>query len=303
MKRINNLLACLDLTNMDRHLIAYAAFLAKALGIQSLKFLHVIQEYDLESEELEGFGSLEDKLESYIRGEILKNIPDKYKDVSFSILVKKENKDASDVLLQTIRRQNIDLTILGKKAETERKERYSARTIALGESEMLLVPANPPKLINRVHIALDFSRFSGKAFELGAEIADFTNARLSCQYIYDQPAGFFPIMPGRFNLQRGARIGRSKKNKFIRKNHYDFSDVECYTNPAEYSLQPDKIMKTAQTLQASLICIGAKGKTSVPSSLLGLITTKMRQAQGNIPVLIVKNKMEKSSFWNMLLHG
>lgn len=303
MKRINNLLACLDLTEMDVHLIVYAFFLAKAWGIHSLKFLHVIQEYDLESTDLEGFGSLEDKLESYIRQEIHRSIPEKYNDVSFSVLVKKENKDASDVILQTIRRQNIDLTILGKKAEAARKERYSARTIALGECEMLLVPAKPPKVIDRVHIALDFTRYAGKAFELGAEIADFTNARLSCQYIYDQPAGFFPMIPGKMNLERGAKIGKHRKKKFLQKYNYDFSDVECYTNPATYSLQPDKIMNTANFLGASMICVGAKGKTSVPSSLLGLITTKMRQASGNIPVLIVKNKMEKSSFWNMLLHG
>lgn len=47
MKRINNLLTCLDFTEMDNYLINYAAFLAKALGVRSLKFLHVIQQYDL----------------------------------------------------------------------------------------------------------------------------------------------------------------------------------------------------------------------------------------------------------------
>lgn len=62
-------------------------------------------------------------------------------------------------------------------------------------------------------------------------------------------------------------------------------------------------MNTASRLNANLICIGSRGKTSELSTWLGLITQKMRKSPGNIPVLIVKNQIEKSSFWNMLLHG
>lgn len=48
MKEITKILACLDLTEMDNHLIRYAVFLSRALKVDTLLFLHVIQEYDLE---------------------------------------------------------------------------------------------------------------------------------------------------------------------------------------------------------------------------------------------------------------
>lgn len=77
-----------------------------------------------------------------------------------------------------------------------------------------MVPANPPEEIEKVHIALDFSAYSNKAFNLGAEIADFTNAFLSCQYIHAQPAGYFPMVPGHLSKPAGVRRGKKRKRSF-----------------------------------------------------------------------------------------
>lgn len=303
MKEITKILACLDLTEMDNHLIRYAVFLSRALKVDTLLFLHVIQEYDLEESEKADLSAVEERLERHIREEIQKNMSEESRDVPWRVLIKRENKDASDVIIQTIRQQEVDLTVLGKKAEEARKERYSARAVALGESDMILVPANPPAEIKKVHVVMDFSGHSKKAFFLGAAIADFTGSSLSCQYIYQESKGFFPAWPGVANKKLIARRARRKKKRFVNQYGHLHKDVDYYVNPAEYDLQPQKIIATADSIGTNLICIGARGSVSVPSTLLGLITQKMRKAQTNTPVLIVKNKLEKNSFWNMLLHG
>jgi nucleotide-binding universal stress UspA family protein len=62
----------------------------------------------------------------------------------------------------------------------------------------------------------------------------------------------------------------------------------------EFKSQAEKLYEEAETQRTDLLIIGAKGKTSVVTSLLGNVTERLRRMEKKMPVMIMKNiKTEK----------
>ncbi len=302
--KYDHILVGLDLTDLDQSLIQYAVFFLKLFNIKKLTFLHVVQAYDLPKEQKKDYGALDTslrehihkKLEQYIRNDDIQNL-----DINLEIKI--EEQDASDVIIDYTRENNADLVILGKKAEEERKEVYAKRVIALAESDMLLVPARAIEEIHRILVAIDFSKPSVKAFRLATNMANDRNIEVHCQYVYTYPKNYFPITPKQNMLRFVASRGVRRAKKFFKEHKQGRPEVTFHPEPGEYNYQGEKVFEKANEVDAQLVIVGGRGRTSDPTTLLGNIADQLRKYESGIPVLVVKNYTEKNSFWNIFFHG
>lgn len=68
------------------------------------------------------------------------------------------------------------------------------------------------------------------------------------------------------------------------------SQVKCLIRVNEgLRSQAEKIYEQAEEQEADLLIIGAKGQTSVVTSLLGNVTENLRRKKKEIPIMIMKN--------------
>ncbi|MFW6248878.1 MAG: universal stress protein [Bacteroidota bacterium] len=303
MVNYRNILVGLDLTGMDPFLIRYAAFFANVMNSRKIIFLHVIQAYDIPEEKRDKIRDIYNSLKEHLNKEIkqhLGSVPDK---MEIKVDVKIEDRDVSEVIIKNVRRHKIDLTVLGKKADSQRAELYSARTIALSESDMLLVPADPPDTIERVMAAVDLNKESNKGVKMAHWIGRYTNAKLFGQFIFSQNKSFFPFSFE--NQQDYVQKLAEKKIKQFKKNHWVLAhDLDWILHGADnYHEQTKKIIQSAEEKNADIIILAAKGRTSSNSTLLGMVAEGLRKQKSNKPVLIMKNRFEKNSFFNIFLQG
>ncbi len=298
------ILICLDLTEMDQNLLNYASIIAKYFKIHEMIFLHVIQAYDLPEESEKHYRNIYKSVDEFISNKLNQNLNKNIlENIKTKIDIRIEKKDASEVIIEQIRRKNICLTLLGKKAESERKELYSARVIALGESDFLLIPANTINKIESILLATDLTKQSTDAFNKAIEMAKATNAAIHCQYIYKLSKKYFPLSLSEDQTTSIKAEAKKKQARFLKKVDDSQAPVSFSIEPAEYEKQVDKIFEKATENNAGIIMIGAKGRTSQITTALGYITEGLRKYESNIPVYINKNKLEKNSFWNIFFQG
>ena len=303
MQYYNHILACLDLSGIDTWIIRYAAFMANMVKADKLTFIHVIQAYDIPENQRHS-PQIVWKLERHINWKIREHIRNfDFSETKVKVEVKKENRDASQVILDYIRNHDVDVTTLGKKADEDRKEMYSGRIMALGESDMLLVPLSPHHRISHVLAALDFSKLSNKAFRIARQIALHTNSGLACHMLFSMPHVYFPLTPRQSIARYIENKGKKRMEQFLAHQDIEREKVSCYTDVTDYKKQGERVMENAHATDAQLVVVGARGRTSSPSTLLGFVAEQVRKYKSPVPVLVVKNPIEKNSFWNMFFGG
>ncbi|MCF8231092.1 MAG: universal stress protein [Bacteroidales bacterium] len=303
MKYYKHILACLDLSGMDIWIIRYAAFLADIVEAEKLTFIHVIQTYDI-PEQQKRSGQIRRELKEYVEWKVKEHTqPYDLSKTHIETEVVKENRDASQVIIDYIRKNDVDVTTLGKKADMDRKELYSGRIMAYGESDMLLVPLSPHHKIDHILTALDFSPVSAKAFKLASQIADYTKSYMGCHLLFKMPKIYFPLTPRQSIARYVEKKGKRRMERFLKKHARKPAKITRHVEVTDYNKQAVRLMEKANATEANLVVVGAQGKTSSHATLLGFVAEEVRKYKSPVPVLVVKNPLEKNNFWNLLLGG
>ena len=303
MKYYKHILACLDLSGMDIWIIRYASFLADIVDAEKLTFIHVFQAYDIPEKE-KGSGLVKKKLDEHVKWKVREHSSAyDLKETQVETQVIKENRDAAQVVIDYIRENKVDLTTLGKKADEDRAEMYSGRIMAYGESDMLLVPLTPHHQIDHVLTALDFSKVSIKAFHIANQIANHTNSHLACHLLFSMPKVYFPLTPRQSIARYIENKGKKQMEAFLNNHAKEPLKISRYAEVSDYNEQGVKVMEKANASEAKLLVVGAKGRTSSHATLLGFIAEEVRKYKSPVPVLVVKNPMEKHSLWNQFFGG
>lgn len=303
MEYYKHILACLDLSGMDIWIIRYASFLADVVKAERLTFIHVIQAYDI-PEQKGNATQIRKKLDDHFQWRVREHTSHyNLENTQVETKVISESRDAAQVIIDFIRENNVDVTTLGKKADEERTELYSERIMAHGESDMLLVPVSPYHKIDHVHAALDFSGVSAKAFLIASRIAKYTQSHLACHMLFTMPKVYFPLTPRQSIARYIRNKGKKRMEDFLKKYAEEPLKISRYAEVTDYNKQGIKVMKKANATEAKLVVVGASGRTSSHATLLGFIAEEVRKYKSPVPVLVVKNPMEKHSLWNQFFGG
>jgi nucleotide-binding universal stress UspA family protein len=280
--KLDLMLVCLDLTDIDSHLIDYALFLAGKAGTSRIIFTHVIQAYDLTDLKPTELTELQEKVQSRLEARIDRLIKGP---VHTRVLVEIEQEDASRRVIEISREQKADLVILGKKYGENRDLRYEKKITEEVESNLLFVPEDALLSTDHILCALDFSEDSKHAFTLALELKGGREAQLSCYYLYDTGSSYFPASTLRSSASFEQRL-RKRVKAFL--SEFDLKPEEV---PCHIEIDDSQTRSHAQRLTdhaASLVIVGAKGDVSSATSVLGNTIKNLRHIDYRAPVLIIK---------------
>ena len=290
--KFNNILVCLDLSEMDDFLIRYTNFIVETFSPSSVTFMHVMQPMDIPEDIRSSFPDFNEPVDQLIREELEKKIEDAFQaKVDFSILVKQGM--STETIVHYSKNNKIDLTLLGKKIGYEGQGGISRKVTSLSPSSVLLVGESTTGSFNHIWVRMDFSKISVEALKMAIDIQEHTGAKVTCHNVSKLPLNYFPQQTEEQEkrlLDQITRHGQKEYRKIMKRLKLPEEDYPC-----EYSL--DKDNNEAQVLyhkavqkNADLIVAGSKMKSGLSHVILDNTSEKLAGGGKTLPLLIVKDK-------------
>ncbi|HKJ43284.1 MAG TPA: universal stress protein [Sunxiuqinia sp.] len=304
MDKINNILVCADLTEMDDFLIRYADYLVEHTNAKKIYFLHLLQSYDLPSEIFDEFPDLQKPVVKVVQEELEDHVKRDFQHkatVSVEVVVREGLK--SDTLLQFTRDQKINLTVFGKKVGYVGSGSLPRRVTPLTPSSVLLVSETVTPRISKILVRVDFSKMSEIAMKTAIQMADYTGAQVIALNAYRIPVSHFPqytLEDERRLQQKMSKHGEKEYEKFMKKLKLDSIEIPCtFVFDKKYD-EAHLLYHHGLVNQADLIMIGSKVKSELANVILDRTSEDLADVEKNIPVMVVKDRKQTLGFLEAL---
>ncbi|MEO1050592.1 MAG: universal stress protein [Bacteroidota bacterium] len=294
-------LVALDLSYMDEHLIRYTAMLSKVLPLERIFFVHVAKDLELPDEVLTKYPDLLAPLDETIETDINKKIATHFGDSEVEVSCTIKEGSPIQEILKMAKIKIADLIIMGRKKSLEGSGLVTSHLARKCPSSLLLVTEGFNKHIHNILVPVDFSGHAALAAKHALAMADNSEAKVQLAHVFTVPSGYSKM--GK-TYEQFAEIMKSHAShdceNFLRIHELP-KDLNC-----EYLLNGENkfsriIYNEAKELKMDLIILGSKGRTDASSILMGSQAEKLAYADGDIPILIVKNKGENMGFLETLL--
>lgn len=297
LEPVHHILVCLDLTDMDTDLIAYAAFMARILPAGKVTFFHAIQAYDLPDRGNRSFPDIETELNAIIRDEMHNSVDRHFEEeCQWDIATQVGYEDAAREIVEYIKTKAIDLTLIGQKFGENRQARYSHKIAAEAASDLLFVPQYVEKSIDPILCAIDFSPQSVRAFERTLDLSRTWGVKMNCYFVCDPTRAYFPATTER-SASHYQQQAQKAYEQFLKDYELSPEDIPCRIETGqELVSEAESIYQAAIEDNARLIVIGAQGDTANVTSLLGNLSESFRLMEKEIPVMVLKNPPRKKFF-------
>jgi nucleotide-binding universal stress UspA family protein len=139
------------------------------------------------------------------------------------------------------------------------------------------------------------------AVELALEISKVDHSTIETIHFYGVPLGYNKT--GKSYNKFADIMKNIAKNDFgaFLKKHTLSPDISCEFVLSEHGKYPEHIYDYAEKNEIDLIVIGSRGRTDISSLVMGSVAEKLVYLEGQIPMLIVKEKGENMSFLEVLM--
>jgi nucleotide-binding universal stress UspA family protein len=299
------ILISLDLTDMDAVLLRYASFLARTLRPAKIIFMHAV-EIDPDHHSLRDVLPDQDvPLEEILQEEIEQRIDTYFEAPEGAPLETSVHLLAGDATLNILKwasSEMVDLIVMGKKTRFRGSSIYGGKIVRLSHTEVMFIPESARSDIRKILVPVDFSPYSAMALRYALRMADRLGASVSCQYVYQLPVAYFPVIRDQQNVRAEAKKDAEREYRNFLKS-LDLSPKEV---PCHYSIEDGQgishhIHTHAISLQPDLIVVGSKGRTDAAALLLGSVAERLIKDEQQIPIIVVKNKEKSKSLIDLLL--
>uniref|UniRef100_UPI0040574463 universal stress protein n=1 Tax=Candidatus Electrothrix sp. TaxID=2170559 RepID=UPI0040574463 len=288
LQPVQDLLVCLDLTAIDPYLIRCAADLALGVSAGKVIFFHAIQAYDLPEKDSGDFPDVETELRQVIHQSVHEAVDTHFANTcEWEIVTRVAEEDAAGEVVEYAKGKRIEMIIIGQKQGENREAHYSRKIAVQTGSDILFVPKNGKGFDAPILCAIDFSDTSMSAFERSLDLSRGWEVPLVCYAISDPTRAYFP---GSTERSASHEQKRSQKAFEAFLDQYDLSpeQVSCRIEKTDQtSNEAEKIYSAAQQEKAGLIIVGATGKKSKETSLLGNLCASFRGMNKEIPVMVM----------------
>lgn len=286
------LLVCLDMTDLDKYLLQYVAYLCDAFPVKDIILIHNILLEKPPKELQDLYPETSKPVEKLVKEEINEDI-NKYLNGSRAEIRIKifQNQGVNDIV-KWVNDHNVDLCILGNKTEKEGQGIFSIRFLRLTGHPVMLVPSSAKYPIKEIIAPLDFSKSAVPVIKSAHQLSKLFSSELKYLHLYTLPPQYFPYLPRNMDKYRqgyldyGEKTFKKLKEKAIGKEETG----ECHYKLVEKEDIAGEVHHWAQYYNAGLIVLGAKGKSDAEVLLLGSVTEKLTTISKDIPLLIVKMK-------------
>jgi len=301
MKYFSKAMIGLDLTEMDDILINKTASLVKFLGIEKCYFVHVSKNLEIPKEILDQYPDLMAPSDESIEAMILQKLKDLHfpEEVEVEAFVE-EGSHPLDTFLRWAKLKDADVIIMGRK-ETLKGNGTLVEGVAKKApcSILLLQERRAIKLPKKILMLTDFSTHNHMFYEFGERISEDLHAELIPLHVYEVPHGYSKT--GK-TFEEFSEIMKENAQKDFKKfaSKHEKSDLECVMMLNEGENIGTQIMDYAQEIDADLILLGSRGRTTSAAILIGSTAEKFIRANKILPMLIFKKKGETMGFFDAL---
>lgn len=295
-------LAGLDLTEMDDHIIRYAAMMCRALSVEKIVFVHIAKSLELPQKVLKEYPDLLAPLDESIQMDLQKKIGSFFDTApNTEVIIEVKEGDPIEKILRLTKIKEVDLILMGRKRSLKGSGIVSSRIARKSPCSLLLIPENSPHLISKIMVPVDFSRHSALAVSCAGHISEATGAELFFTNVYKVPSGYHAT--GK-SYQEFASIMEHHA-------HHDYQDflvrhqltkeVPCFYLLSKDGDYAERLYQYSRDIQADLIVLGSRGRTSAAVVLIGSLAEKLTYLDHDIPLFIVKEKGENMGFIQALM--
>ncbi|SDA37305.1 Nucleotide-binding universal stress protein, UspA family [Algoriphagus alkaliphilus] len=301
MKFFSRAMVGLDLTEMDDILIKNTAVFVKFLGINKCYFVHVAKNLEIPREILENYPDLlaptDESIEAIITNKLKENnFPE---DIETEVFVD-EGSHPLDSFLRWAKIKDVDLIIMGRKDSLPGHGVLADGVAKKAPCSVLLVQEKRPiKFPKKVLIATDFSSHNHLIYEFAEQITNKLGSELIPLHLYEVPHGYSKT--GKTYEEFSEIMKENAKNdfkKFVSKHHHPELTCEMLLNDGKNP--GNLILEFATKIEADIILLGSRGRTTSAAILLGSTAEKLIHVNKHLPMLIFKEKGETMGFFDAL---
>ncbi len=284
MIAIDSMMVCLDLSEMDEKLIAFTRSICERLPVKKVYFVHNIKFNELSEEFRELFGDV--NLENEIDENVSEMVSELFGNATdYEILISEEpNTEVS--LADIVKRYNVNLTVLGKKATEKSTGALGTKLLRILPCSVLVVPEQTNLSINRMLVPIDFSDASLHALHLSTALADQLNLEMESMHVYKLPTQYFPLISEEKAIKKAEEVVKERFVEMQRK-HKEVSNVPYAMVRAAGKSIADRICIQLQKGKYDLLVLGLKGNNPLPSLSLGTVPTALYNSDIKVPLWLV----------------
>ena len=303
MFKFDNILVCLDLTDMDESLINYSNFIVESFKPKSLTFIHVMDTYEIPEELSDSLSDSHRPLDEIIIEEIQEKIGAIYihgDTLKPSIVL--ESGITTEKIVKFARKNKTDLTLMGKKIGFAGEGGVVKNIIGLIPSSVLLISETAPHSISHIMVRTNFAKPSFAAYHMAALISEKTKADIEFHHVYKLPYNYFPEQ----SAQALQKL-RKQLDPYMEKQYNKFTKKYKLPKDTPFDYSVDLKGDEAQSLynyavrnRFDLVLTGTRLKSQLANVIMDSTSAKLAGVEKNIPVLIVKDSKESVGFLKAL---
>lgn len=285
-----NVIAGLDLSEMDQSLIQYLQLLAELLPLNKVTFFHNIKQSEL-PESFKGLDQLH-TIANTLKKKLAHTIPALLGDqLPYDVEVSFE--DYTELAFQKMaRKKQSNLAVLGNKQHLEGNGGLAHKLIRMLPFETLLVPETYNPKPRKVIEAIDFSKYTAKVMQWGGLIKKHSQLpELTFQPVNISKLSwkFFPGLSNaeiRKNTQEDLKLKSEKWAKLYP------TATPLMVIPAEDKNIASALMYHVKKEGADVLIMGVQGVTSLTTLFMGSVANEVLYLESDACLLFVKHSIE-----------
>lgn len=304
MYKMDHILVCLDLSEMDEALIRYADFLVKEIRPASVTFLHVIKSYDIPKEIIADFPHLDQALSEIVEEELMERIGSLFSQESETktrVIVKEGI--TTDTIVRFTRENNVTFTLMGKKVGYEGGGGIVRKVIGIIPSSVLIISETTQHHIKHLLVRMDFTEMSAMAMKMALSLQKLTGAEISCHHVYKLPLTYFqqgsPEKDTRL-LEHVEKHSLKEYRRFLKQYDLESGDIPCTSSVDPENDEANILYREAINTGADMVLTGSRIKSGLASIIIDSTSEKLAEAEKNIPVFIIKDRKKSMGFLKAL---
>ncbi len=206
-----------------------------------------------------------------------------------------------DEIVRNSSKKSIDLVIVGRKKDKDHRGMVHHKLVRKVKSSVLIVPQKAPEAISNILVAIDYSDYSRHVLEKAINLAKSSGGKLYCQNVYEVPSGYSKT--GKSYSEFASIMKENAENhfhKFIADIDTKGVEIEPVFSLCHHDEYAEAIRQGAEDTDASLVIIGARGKSGISLFLLGSVAETVVELVNDRPILVVKDKEKEFGAWELL---
>ncbi|WP_187262473.1 universal stress protein [Pontibacter beigongshangensis] len=284
MIAIDALMVCLDLSEMDDKLIAFARSICERLPVRKVYFSHNIRMYDLSDDFREWMGDVD--LSKEVEDNITEVVAEHFGSVADYEILVSEEPNTEVILADMVKRYQVKLTLLGKKFSEKSTGALGTKLLRILPCSVLVFPEQATHGIHSMLVPIDFSDTSVLALRLSKSLADQLGLHLEILHVYRLPSQYFPLISEEKAVQKAEGNAREKFAE-LRKRHQEMAEVPYTLVRAAGKSIGERICQHLKKGKHDLLVLGLKGNNPLPSLSLGSVPTELYGSEVTVPMWFV----------------